>query len=177
MRVLPAAGARHPLPGRVVREVRGVGRVLEELAVAEAGAVEPGDGEVQVALPGEVAEEEGGGQQAWVRLAVVRVRYQGEEHVADQVQHDRKVGKPAEHDHEPVVASVAAGPGENLGLVVHERTGGCGVGGRRGHSAESAHTGPRRRATPKQVEREGGGAKRSSSSSSPAAAASCLSSS
>lgn len=60
--VLPPFGAGHPHPGHIPGEVRAVGRVPEELTVAEPGAVDPGDGEVQVPLPGEVAEEERGGQ-------------------------------------------------------------------------------------------------------------------
>ena len=106
--------------------------------MAEAGAVHPGDGEVEVALSGEVAEEEGGGQQLRVRLAVVRVRDQGEEDVAEEVQHDREVGEPAEHDHDAVVAAVAAGVREDLRLVIHEKgSGGACV---RGHGAVRAHT-------------------------------------
>lgn len=74
VRVLPPFGAGHPLPGRTFGEVRGVGRVLEQLAVAEAGAVDPGDGEVEVPLRGEVAREEGGGQQQRVGFTAVRLR-------------------------------------------------------------------------------------------------------
>lgn len=120
--VLPPSCAGHPLPGHIFREVRGVGGVLKQFTVAEAGAVHPGDGEVKVALPGEVAEEESGRQELRVGLAVVRVRDEGVKHVADQVQHDREVRKPAEDDHESVVTAVAAGAGKNLGLVLHSKT-------------------------------------------------------
>ncbi len=82
MSVLPPFGAGHSLPGHIFGEVRGVGRVLKQLAVAEAGAVHPGDGEVEVSLSGEVAEEESGRQELRVGFAVVRVRDQGEKHVA-----------------------------------------------------------------------------------------------
>lgn len=74
MGVLPPFGAGHPLPGHIFGEVRGVGRVLKQLTVAEARAVHPGDGEVEVSLSGEVAEEESGGQKQRVGFAVVRVR-------------------------------------------------------------------------------------------------------
>lgn len=83
MRELPALGAGHLLLRHVFREVRGVGRILEEFTAAEAGAVHPGDGEVQVPLAAQVAQEEGGGQQLRVGLAVVRVRDAGVKHVAD----------------------------------------------------------------------------------------------
>lgn len=74
MGVLPAFGAGDPLPGHIFGKVRGVGCVLEQFTVAEAGAVHPGDGVVQVPLFGEVTEEEGGGQELRVGFAVVRVR-------------------------------------------------------------------------------------------------------
>lgn len=141
MAVLPPSGAGHPLPGHIFREVRGVGGVLEQFAVAEAGAVDPGDGEVEVALPGEVTEEESGGQELRVGLAVVRVRDERVKHVADQVQHDREVWKPAEDDHEPVVAAVAAGAGKYLGLVLHSKTRLRGVSQPSGQCAECARAG------------------------------------
>lgn len=119
MRELPAFGARHLLFGHVFSEVRDVGWILKQLTVAEAGAVHPRDGEVEVSLARHVAQEEGGGQQLRVRLAVVRVRDPGVEHVADQVQRDREGGKPAADDHQSVVPSVAAGAGQNLGVVIH----------------------------------------------------------
>lgn len=125
MGVLPPFGAGHPHPGHIPGEVRAVGRVPEELTVAEPRAVDPGDGEVQVPFPGEVAEEERGGQQQRIRSAVVRVRNQSVEHVAEQIQHDGEAGEPAEHDHDSVVASVAAGVRENLRLVVHLRARVC----------------------------------------------------
>lgn len=120
MRELPAFGARHLLFGHVFSDVRDVGGVLEELTVAEAGAVHPGDGEVEVSLARHVAQQEGGGQQLRVRLAVVRVRDPGVKHVADQVQRDREGGEPAADHHQSVVPSVAAGPGQNLGVIIQE---------------------------------------------------------
>lgn len=51
--------------------------------MAEAGAVDPGDGEVEVPLPAQVAQEQGRGQQLRVGFAVVRVRDAGVKHVAD----------------------------------------------------------------------------------------------
>lgn len=83
VRELPAFGARHLLLRHVFREVRGVGRILEELTVAEAGAVHPGDGEVQEPLAAQVAQEQGGGQQLRVGFAVVRLRDARVKHVAD----------------------------------------------------------------------------------------------
>lgn len=83
MSVLPPLGAGNPLPGHIFGEVRGVGRVLEEFTVAETGAVHPGDGEVEVALSGEVTEKEGGGKELRVRFAVVRVRDQSVKNVAE----------------------------------------------------------------------------------------------
>lgn len=122
MGVLPSIGARDPLPGHIVGKVRGVGRVLKQLTVAETRAVDPGDGEVQVPLSGEVAEEERGGQQLRVGFAVVRIRDLGVKNVADQIQHDGEVRKPAEHDYDPVVSSVSAGVREDLGLIVDLRS-------------------------------------------------------
>lgn len=51
--------------------------------MAEAAAVDPGDGEVKVSLAAHVAQQEGGGQQLRVGFAVVRVRDAGVKHVTD----------------------------------------------------------------------------------------------
>lgn len=96
MGVLPPYGAGHPLPVHLIRKVRRVSGVLEQLTVAESGAVHPGDGEVQVPLSGEVAGEESGGQELRVRLAVIRVRNKSVKNVAEQIQHDGEVREPAE---------------------------------------------------------------------------------
>lgn len=89
-RELPAFGARHLPFGHVFREVRDVGWILKQFAVAEAGAVYPGDGEVEVSLTRQVAQEEGGGQKLRVGFAVVRVGDSGVKHVAHQVHRDRE---------------------------------------------------------------------------------------
>lgn len=136
-RELPAFGARHLPFGHVFREVRDVGWILKQFAVAEADAVYPGDGEVEISLTRQVAQEEGGGQKLRVGFAVVRVGDSGVKHVAHQVHRDREGGKPAADDHESVVASVPAGAGQNLGVIIHVL---AARGGRRlcDHCAEGA---------------------------------------
>lgn len=59
MRVLPAPGAADSLPGHGAGEVGGVVGVLVELTAAQAASGLPRDGEVQVPLCGQVAEQEG----------------------------------------------------------------------------------------------------------------------
>lgn len=125
MGVLPPSGAGHPLPGHILRKVRSVGWVLKKFTVAQAGAVHPGDGEVEVSLPGEVAEEEGGGQKLRVGLTVVRVRDKSVKNVAKQIQHDSEVREPTEDDYNSVVASIASGVRENLRLIIHLKRSVC----------------------------------------------------
>ena len=87
--------------------------------MAEAAAVHPGDGEVQVPLSGEAAGEESGGEKLRIGFAVIRFRDMSEKDVAKKIQHDRKVGEPAEKHHESVVASIAADVRENPCLIIH----------------------------------------------------------
>lgn len=87
--------------------------------MTEAAAVHPGDGEVQVPLSGEVVGEESGGQKLRVGFAMIRFRDMSEKNVAKKIQHDRKVGEPAEKHNESVVASIAADVRENPCLKIH----------------------------------------------------------
>lgn len=125
MVILPPFGTGHPLPRHMFGKLRCVGRILKKFTVAPAGAVHPGDGEVEVSLPGEVTEKEGGGQKLWVGLTVVRVRDKSVKNIAKQIQHDREVGEPAKEDHDSVVASITTGVRENFRLIIHLKRNVC----------------------------------------------------